>query len=688
MTNYISSAVTSFNAFNYAQAFLDSQEAEKNIVLGNQVLEGGGDQLGVSTSQAIQVDSLICIWDVLQGLCGKEKISFKRHFFFLMVPFILLQINDISKNHAAIYQKLSLVENGRVDQLALRFLRCDEASTKKKIFKLVERQTKKLMDCLGVICVTAFVVMNIALFYLGSRIYPVISLGLMGLASLEKYKIQSGLYSEIKKIQKTYLRFVPLILYPLVIIQEKRVLSKFMKMVGFGLSLNALLKDYFSSKNYRNYESKDDEIHDLTPDQFLAVFPSKDCKTLFENFHLLNVAGQDQYSNLDDCVVRREHVLIRDFPTVKNPKEKIPQVMSCWDKVVWKDHIQEIDKAIKDFHREAGFQAWLQEQEDSSEKKIAYVRALLEKLVSDIKDKTISVGDPLDYTNLQNQLGYIGENISQVDTDLQRQVLLSLALEGGDVCGTGIYEQVWVAANRLLMTSHLAGTLSLKRRILLQLRQEREKIAHALYLCWHKVSKPNSPEDNVHDMSLFKLMFALDFGIEDEGSRNDVTLRMTAFFEEILERVISRWLPNYQRVNAENLWEDVFRWQNKWALNFRWENEWALNKGYTPERIFQTIKDSINNGVITRDDFNGWLKEWMIAKAEEAIEAENLSSDEKAARKGRFEERLLDLNFQQFIGSVRGLNECCLVLMLVDIGVLSIKKRESVLLVNAEGDFL
>ena len=236
MANYISSVVTGFNAFNNARVFCDSLAAEENIALGNEVLEGGGDEISITQFQTFQIASLMSIRDVLQDLFFKEKTSLKRELFFLMIPLILYQINSISKSHEAIYQKLSLVGDARVKWLADKFLRCDEASTKKKIFRLVERQTKKLIDCLGAICVTAFIVMNVVLLYLGSRVYPVISLGLMGLASLEKCKIQSGLYSKMKKIQKTYLRFVPLVLYPLVIIQEKRVLSKAAQIVAFGLS--------------------------------------------------------------------------------------------------------------------------------------------------------------------------------------------------------------------------------------------------------------------------------------------------------------------------------------------------------------------------------------------------------------------------------------------------------------------
>ena len=358
--------------------------------------------------------------------------------------------------------------------------------------------------------------------------------------------------------------------------------------------------------------------------------------------------------------------------------------MSCWDEVVWKDYTQEIDKAITDCRREAGFGAWMPEQASTSEKKIAYVRFLLQELVSDIKDETISVGEPLDYTTLQNQLGYIGESISQVDKELQRQVLLYLALEGGGVCGTGIYEQVEVAAHKLLMTSQLAGKLSLKRRIFLQLRQERERIVHALYLHWHKLFKSSiSPEDNVHHMSLFKLIFARDFGIEDEGARNDVTLRIKAWIEEILERAANRRLGDCLKIDAENLWEDVKRFQKDHLGPNK--HCWELNRGYTSQRILQTVKDSINNHVIAASDFYVWIHNWMKAKAKEAIEAQKLTPAEIAARVSEFEGRLFDLDFQPFIGSVGGLGERCLILMLIDMGVLSIKKKEP-LLVDASGD--
>ena len=347
--------------------------------------------------------------------------------------------------------------------------------------------------------------------------------------------------------------------------------------------------------------------------------------------------------------VDRSHAKIAPFPTVKHLN--FAPLNELCDSFNWNepDTVILLEAKLKNDARWMGSELYnkskLASRKEEIQLKIEYAKANFKKMVGDIENESIETGEPLNYGVLKNYLGFIAEKLPHAPKQQKTQILLQLAVEGGDYCGPGIYYQLETAATALLRCdtkvygSEERPRLPLKQRILLILQQERMNIMSAYHFLMAKQGFMviRGKKNDIHSINYNINWLGDGFYLPDQGASNDRTA-ITSIVDKITWQFFYKLKP-----------EDL--WQNRTFLR-------TDIIGYTPVRVTDAIMHEIGIPLIPANDIRTWAREW--------IEKKNLAEEQK----GNFLEMLQDgesfeknLKFQlKFIEA-----------MLVDMGILKIK---------------
>jgi hypothetical protein len=470
---------------------------------------------------------------------------------------------------------------------------------------------------IGSICQIASVVTSVTLLQLGYQAYAVTALSILALGYLERWNYLPT------KVRAVYLRLTPWI-----------------GNVGLLISGGWLSRGFAVINLYGNFSS-------------LFVKPVIPYDKLLHTSHLNFEQFNRIIAGKAILKVNREHVLIAPFPVVKNldfnPLRKLCDTFNWNDSHVFS---QLEDKLAHDARwmgsEEYQRMSKTERHEEIKALKIEYAKSKFKTLISVIEHECIETGQPLNYGILKNYLGYIAEKLPRAEKNQQIQILLQLAVEGGDYCGPGVYYQLETAATALLLGSSPQQEndserprLPLKQRILLILQQERLKVVAAFHLLVSKVNLAVNTlaggDGDPHAMNRTIQMLATHFGLPDQGAQHDMTAIMSS-----IEKYYFRHLLG---MHPEHLWTG---------------GTFAKHscEGYTIKRITATIQDYIALPIIPTADIRSWALQWV----------ENLSISEK--EKEAFIDQLQD---GETFESHLKFRDAFIQAMLVDMNILRIE---------------
>jgi ATP-dependent Clp protease adapter protein ClpS len=465
----------------------------------------------------------------------------------------------------------------------------------------------------GSMCQVASIVVNVALLRLGHRAYATTALSILSLGYLER----KGLLPS--RISKIYLKFSP-----------------WVGLTGLLLTGDLISRTIAATEIYSR-------LYDIFFFKASTPYaPSSSSKLSYEQFNQI-LEGKATLK------MGRNHIYITPFPIIENPTF-IPLKQLC-ETFAWQEPsvYKQLEEKLEKDARWTGSQEYVQTQNASAEKqkelKIAYAQSRFNILINSVEKECIETGMPLDYGTLKNYLAYIAEKLPYASEEMQIQIMLQLAVDGGDYCGAGAYYQLETAATALLCGSNQGARLPLTQRLLIILQQERMKIMTAYHLL---ISQANpilhhvhGGQGDVHAMNHTINMLGADFGLPNQGANED----RAAAISYIAKRVV----PLALGMNPSDLWKEK-----------KIGNE--ICKGYIQERAVQAIKDQIGTALVPTTDIFDWAQNW--------IETTQATDEQKET----FLEKLTDgesFQFQEkFTIGFYSFKDSFIQAMLVDMGIL------------------
>jgi hypothetical protein len=499
----------------------------------------------------------------------------------------------------------------------------------------------------GSICQAAGVVVNVALFCLGHRVYAITSLAVLGIGYLERNQCLSLKVRQMASHAIFYISLVG------VIVRGERWIR-----VLTALEIGGLFHRLLTRTTRIPYEQVA-HPSSLTYAQFEKIWNEQTIKCTVGRKTVKVEAGPEQKTKFK---VNREHVNIEAFPVVKDLNFE-PIVTLC-DAFDWRDEtlFSQLERELEadarwkdsaDYERLGALSA-----EEQKALKITYMKNHLRHLVNSVGGECIQTGEVLDYGILKNYLGYIAQKLPLASKDLQTQALLELAIGGGDYCGPGVYAQLEVIATALLMNHSLTKEegqeptrLPLKRRLLLILQQERLQVVMGFHQIISKlnpfVSLSLDGEEKIHSFNRTVNLLAHDFGLPAQGAEHDGVATVAFFDRKMMTRLMG--------IYPEDLWKtgDVP------CIEIDAEGNKKLSKqyvqGYDDTRIVKSIQRQIGIPLIPKAEIYQWATKWIEQAGATEEQKEKFTS---ALEAGKFEK---NLQFQDFFVQA----------MLVDMGILS-----------------
>jgi hypothetical protein len=313
-----------------------------------------------------------------------------------------------------------------------------------------------------------------------------------------------------------------------------------------------------------------------------------------------------------DFKVSRSHIEIEAFP--QTAKRDFNKILRAWDAIDWSHSDSNLQRAVEADARWERSEAFIEYrkangQEEGLQIMMAYAKKQLEALVKNIRDHTIKTGQPLNYAPLENYLGVIAEQLAHHDLDKRRQLLLQLALQGGQYCGPGIFTQLLQVA-----TASLDATKALpfKNRVLIILQQERFEIVQAYHSLLEEMHLPAGKiaggTADVHGMNYMVRLIAEDFHLPNTGASADEMIPLSFLDKWIFWKLLG--------INPECLWKNT-----EIRTPFSLRSPTNTIAGYTPERILQAIYFSkAKLPILTNDDFVAWARVWIEKRETGATE--------------------------------------------------------------------
>jgi len=429
-------------------------------------------------------------------------------------------------------------------------------------------------------------VTNVALLYLGHHAYAIPSLTILSIGYLNRRNCLNQTF------RKIYLTVTPYIATIGVIFSES-YLEKVITVINLT---DSILRWQFPKKIMKPYDEVQ-HLHHLTYGQFEQVFTT-------------NPVSPRKV----DIEINRDHIWVAPFPVVKNidfkPLEELVESFNWSNNEVFSF----LEKALEQDARWPGSDEFLLSLEASESEvkslKIQYAKRKIYILIKSIREEQIETKAPLNYGMLRNYLAYIAEKLPGTDFDQKKQLLIRLALEGGDYCGPGIYQQLEKIAVALCYNK-ADSRLPLKQRLLLILQQERlrimegfhEQVFPSIHPYFHHLLFGGTKD--VHAFEFTVQAFGFDFGLPNQGPEGNM-IGEVSYLDKYIYRQFSS-LP------ADFLWTEL-------AFNRLIETSFVNRTktvkpdnfiGYTQDRIKKTIKDEIGSPLIPKTDIYHWAQEWI-----------------------------------------------------------------------------
>ncbi|MGH2612538.1 MAG: hypothetical protein ACRDFB_05760, partial [Rhabdochlamydiaceae bacterium] len=425
---------------------------------------------------------------------------------------------------------------------------------------------------MGSLCQIAGVITSLALLQLGHVAYAVTSLTILSLGYLRRRQCLPLFFCQAYNALDLYVGDITNLLYG-------NWISKF-------VAVGALFDQahHFFQKRPVSYDPASRVSHLNNYDTFKAV-----------------VEGEVEVK------VNREHIWIAPFPHVATTN--FSSLQTFCNNFKW-----DIELLSKSLVNDPGYQDAIGEEPpfgaDLNDFKIKYATSKFNTLVTNVQEEKIETGEILNYNILKQYLGFITENLPSASLELQQQIMIQLAIDGGNSCGPGIYYQLETAATALLCASKNEDKkrLPLEQRILLILQQERLKIIQAFHMLRLKKMENIDGKTGLdpHGVNYTIQLIGSSFGLPDQGADQDTTADETF--------IAKKYLCWYLGMHPEQLWIGLGK----------------ECQGYSVQRICDAVKAQIGIPLIPKIDVYEWAQTW--------IKKDSISEEENS----EFTERLTD----------------------------------------------
>ncbi|MDE3045799.1 MAG: hypothetical protein KGJ02_04050 [Verrucomicrobiota bacterium] len=455
---------------------------------------------------------------------------------------------------------------------------------------------------LSILCHVAALVSTIALFYFGQPFFAVASLCILGIGFLDR----NGLLPErVRQIIHTYG-------YPLMIITGLVCGNIFDKCISTLSIVCYCAQLYFKWKERK-------EVAIKMPEGRLR---STELRWILNGMTPLRM--------------NRNYVHYQS-PMSQVPNIDISTISQEFEATNWALHMSAFRcKAKNDvrFREIHGYSA-----ETSDEKLIEMAKEDLSALITSVKERRILQGEPKNYRQLEDYLKVIADHLRQEqDPVLKADMLLRLAIEGGEYCGPGKFEVVESIYNSIISDK---PELPLSAKILHCLQLDREATFERIYakdMDLHTKKKiligfmgKVVDWQDIHNYNLFINLYGPQMGVKKAGAANDEM----AFVDPLMKVLIAN------TVGKE-------RAQEFWRI-------------HTKERQAGVLEEAIGTPRLPKDAVYAWWQQWIERQPLEEATKESLQQElsTDASLYGRKLETP-DRKFQQrFIYA-----------MLVDLGIL------------------
>lgn len=345
--------------------------------------------------------------------------------------------------------------------------------------------------------------------------------------------------------------------------------------------------------------------------------------------HMSNVAAFDEiYKEKVQLEVDRSHIWIEALPYC-DPIEISSFTSFCanyqWEQERLRDAIDK-DEARK--------------EQTNGQDLVRYAQDSLKKLIKSIEEESIQTTDVMNYSLLKRFLACVAVFLPKASKDMQQEILLKLAFDGGNFCGAGIYKQLGDAVATLVSQQ---ADLPLYQKILFILELERLRVVEAFHMAIGIINPGihlmSGGQEDIHSMNQTIVMLANDFGLPDLGASQDPTT--------VTSMMDTTWQKCITGIYSEDLWQGL---QNSRRGIFIQPIE-----GYTVDRIFNTIFAYVGTFLISNDEVFEWARNWV---------------KKDPSNKEAFEERIMS---GEFMNGLK-LKDLFIKAMLVDMGILNIKR--------------
>lgn len=454
---------------------------------------------------------------------------------------------------------------------------------------------------LGTLCQIAATVSSVAIACFGDIYFGVASCVVLGLGFLDRLGL---LPTEVRQIMHE---------------------CTFPLSVGAGLFFGSVFARIFAAVNLALYGFQwyiTPAAPQAAPQAAVALAPS--ASSIPE--HGLNAAQLEDIllNGVQDVSINKDYVAISTLPPI--PDVDITQLVTKLNAVThWDRHVGMLRTKLKSDAR--FMQLHGNPDSKSDEMIVKYVKDSFNAFITSIVERRVLAGEPRDYERLHNYLRIITRGINQERDEVSKvDMLVRLAVEGGEYCGPGKFE----VTESIYAAMTEGGTeISLRIKVLNALQSDRNAKMQGMYSEVMKIMQEGAdlqipPHFGIFDriiltlgsgyFKLYRFLFDLqdvhyynaflnfyghEFGLRKAGADND----SLAVRQPAMQLAID--------YTAMSLFRDFF-WQS-----------------HNMQSTVKLIQDSIGTARMPKPEIYEWWRQW--------IERQDIEASAKNALRDEFE---------------------------------------------------
>jgi hypothetical protein len=333
--------------------------------------------------------------------------------------------------------------------------------------------------------------------------------------------------------------------------------------------------------------------------------------------------------------INKKFVHYNPFPPV--PNIDIQLLIERFDEIDWNKHLPVLRRK---FASDARFIERHKNPDLKTDKEIIDIaKNSLQTFITTVKERRILQGEPADYDKLHNYLKIITKHIEGQNDDVTRtDMILRLAIEGGEYCGPGKFE---AAESVYAQTIGENPDIPFEDKALCCLQDERNIWAQKFYneavVANRAMAQAGALVDwhDVHNFNAFLNVYGDEFGLRKAGADNDDS----AIVDPLLKLFISYQL-------------------NDWLQGRFW-------KDHTLRNHTDTLIESIGTPKLPKPEFYAFWQQW--------IERQKIGNSEKRRLTAELENARLCGKDLETGGRIRS---DFVALMLLDMGIAEIAPKD------------